>query len=150
MSELERWRVNLLIRTLATRHKTFAGVGLLRLGLYPGQETVLLILDRFGPMTQRQLVHWLGVEPPTLSTIAKKLEAAGFIVRERSSDDARSVVVDLTPKGRELLPAIREIGRDLAEITLNGMDDQTVELLMKAMNKAVGNLAKGCPSVPNP
>lgn len=148
MSELERWRVNLLIRTLATRHKTCAGVGLLRLGLYPGQETVLLILDRFGPMTQRQLVDRLGVEPPTVSAIAKKLEAGGFIARNRSCEDARTTIVDLTLKGRALLPAIRDVGRNLAETTLDGMDDETVEELMRSMKRAVDNLSAGCRSRP--
>lgn len=148
MTELERWRVNLLIRTLATRHKTAAGVRLACIGLFPGQETVLLVLDRFGPMTQRQLVNRLGVEPPTLSAIAKKLESAGLIDRRASSEDRRAVVVDLTPKGRDLLPAIREIGSELAEITLDRMDDETVRLLMRAMKRAIGNLSRTCPPSP--
>lgn len=136
----EGWRINLLIRTLATRHRTYAAIRLARIGLYPGQEVVLLVLDRFGAMTQRQLVDRLGIEPPTLSTVARKLEAGGFISREPSTDDRRATIVTITGKGRDLLPVIREIGRDVAETTLDGMDEETVQVLMRSMLHAIHNL----------
>lgn len=144
MDGSQRWHVNLLIRNLAMRHKGCAGVELAKIGLFPGQETVLIVLDRFGSMTQRQLVDQLGVEPPTLSTVARKLEAAGLISRTPCPKDARATIVDLTGKGRDLLPEIRRIGRDLAERTLAGMDDETVEQLMIAMEQAIRNLDEGC------
>jgi DNA-binding MarR family transcriptional regulator len=56
---------------------------------------VLLVLDRFGSMTQRQLVDRFGIEPP-LSTVARKLEAGGFIAREPSTDDRRATIVTIT------------------------------------------------------
>jgi DNA-binding MarR family transcriptional regulator len=138
----QRWRINLLIRTLATRHRTAAAIRLASIGLFPGQETVLLALDRFGPMTQRELVERLGVEPPTLSSMAKKLEVAGYIDRRPSLEDRRAIIVALTPAGQELLPAVRQIGHDLAEVTLDRMDDETVRMLMRAMKRAIGNLSR--------
>lgn len=139
-----RWRCNLLIRELALRHRMRAGVELTKIGLYPGQETVLIVLDRFGSMSQRQLVRHLSIEPPTMSTMAKRLEAAGFISRTPSPCDARMTVVDLTEKGREALPDVYRIGRDLAELTLAGMDDDTVATFMRAMTQAVTNLTEEC------
>lgn len=147
MYATERWRVNVLIRTLATRHRTYAATGLARIGLYPGQETLLLVLDRFGPMTQRQLGERLGVEPPTLSVMAKRLEGRGFIARATSPKDSRATIVELTDRGRELLPEIREIGRDLAESTLEGMDEETVRVLMRGMLEAIHNLEDRCAAV---
>jgi DNA-binding MarR family transcriptional regulator len=140
----ERWRINVLTRTLATRHRTYAAVGLARIGLYPGQETLLLALDRFGPMTQRQLGERLGVEPPTLSVMARKLEARGVIGRTPSPDDSRATIVTLTDKGRDLLPDIQELGRDLAETTLAGMDEETVQAMMRGMLQAIRNLEDRC------
>ena len=146
MGESQRWQVNLLIRTLALRHKGRAGTALARIGLFPGQETVLMVLDRFGPMTQRQLVDHLGVEPPTLSTVARKLETGDFVSRTPCPTDARAMVVDLTDKGRALLPEIRRIGRDLAETTLAGMDGETVRVLMETLQRAIENLDEKCPT----
>ncbi len=144
MDGSQRWHINLLIRSLALRHRGCAGTELAKIGLYPGQETVLIVLERFGPMTQRQLVDRLGIEPPTLSTVARKLEAAGLVARVPSPCDARATIVNLTDRGRELLPEIRRIGRELAETTLAGMDDETVELLMTAIRQATRNLEKEC------
>jgi|SRR5690606_9826873 len=144
MYGVERWRINVLIRTLAVRHRTCAAVGLGRIGLYPGQETVLLALDRFGPMTQRQLVEWLGIEPPTLSSIAGKLEAGGFIVRSPSPQDRRATIVELTEKGRDLLPAIREVMAELAELSLEGIDEETAQVMMRGMLQAIRNLEGRC------
>lgn len=149
MDGSQRWHVNLLIRSLALRHKNCAGARLAKIGLFPGQETVLIVLDRFGPMTQRQLVDQLGVEPPTLSTVVRKLERGGLVTRTTSSSDARATIVELTGEGRALLPEIFRIGRELAERTLAGMDDETVELLMTAMKEAIRNLERDCPGRPN-
>lgn len=148
MDGSQRWQVNLLIRTLALRHRGCAGTELASIGLFPGQETVLIVLDRFGPMTQRQLVDRLGIEPPTLSSIARKLESAGLVARTPSPCDGRATIVALTGRGRELLPDIRRIGRELAERTLAGMDDDTVELLMATMRQAIQNLDDDCPRPP--
>lgn len=144
MYGVERWRINVLIRTLAQRHRTAAAVGLARLGLYPGQETLLLSLDRFGPMTQRQLGERLGVEPPTLSSIAGKLEAGGFIERAPSTDDRRATIVSLTEQGAAQLPAIREVMADLAGVALEGMDDVTAQAMMRGMVQAIRNLEDRC------
>jgi hypothetical protein len=38
------------------------------------------------------------------------------------------------------LPVIREIGRDVAETTLDGMDEETVQMLMRSMLHAIHNL----------
>ncbi len=149
MDGSQRWHINLLIRSLALRHRGCAGTALARIGLFPGQETVLIVLDRFGPMTQRQLVDHLGIEPPTLSAVARKLELAGLVARTPSPCDARATIVDLTGKGRDLLPEIRRIGRNLAERTLAGMDDETVELLMTAIRQATRNLEGDCRREPS-
>lgn len=144
MSELPRWRCNLLIRELALRHRMRAGMELAKIGLHPGQETVLIVLDRFGAMNQRDLGAHLNIEPPTLSSIAKKLEAAGLITRTPCPRDARATMVAPTDHGRELLPEIYRIGRELAETTLAGMDDATVATFMAAMSQAIASLEAGC------
>ncbi len=145
MSELPRWRCNLLVRELALRHRMRAGLALATIGLHPGQETVLIVLDRFGAMNQRDLGAHLNIEPPTLSSIAKKLEAAGLIMRSPYPTDARATLVELTERGRALLPDIYRIGRELAETTLAGMDDATVAAFLAAMSQAIANLEADCP-----
>lgn len=46
----------------------------------------------------------LGLEPSTITPAVKRLEAAGFLSRRRSTADERLVEVFLTEKGKELHP----------------------------------------------
>lgn len=46
----------------------------------------------------------LGLEPSTITPAVKRLEAAGFLSRRRSTADERLVEVFLTDKGKELHP----------------------------------------------
>ncbi|MCW2627223.1 MAG: MarR family transcriptional regulator, organic hydroperoxide resistance regulator [Mycobacterium sp.] len=68
---------------------------------YP-QYLVLLVLWEEGRITVGGLGERLQLDSGTLSPLLKRLEANGFVRRERSSDDERLVDVTLTPAGRRL------------------------------------------------
>lgn len=74
-----------------------------RHGLYPAQ---LRILDQAaaceGRTTPSELALAQGVSLPTISDSLAALANKGLITRERSEDDARRIVVRLTPRGRRL------------------------------------------------
>jgi len=44
----------------------------------------------------------LALESSTITPLVKRLEAAGFLTRERNPKDERQVIVSLTAKGRSL------------------------------------------------
>jgi MarR family transcriptional regulator, organic hydroperoxide resistance regulator len=68
---------------------------------YP-QYLVLLVLWEEGRTTVGRLGERLQLDSGTLSPLLKRLEANGFIRRQRSRDDERTVHVTLTPAGRRL------------------------------------------------
>jgi DNA-binding MarR family transcriptional regulator len=68
---------------------------------YP-QYLVLLVLWEEGRVTVGQLGERLQLDSGTLSPLLKRLEANGFVRRERSSVDERLVDVTLTDAGRKL------------------------------------------------
>lgn len=68
---------------------------------YP-QYLVLLVLWEEESVTVRRLGERLQLDSGTLSPLLKRLEANGFVRRERSSEDERHVVVTLTAAGRKL------------------------------------------------
>lgn len=68
---------------------------------YP-QYLVLLVLWEEDQVTVRRLGERLQLDSGTLSPLLKRLEANGFIRRERSLHDERQVEVTLTPAGRKL------------------------------------------------
>ena len=68
---------------------------------YP-QYLVLLALREEGRATVGRLGERLQLDSGTLSPLLKRLEANGFIRRERSTTDDRLVEITLTPAGRRL------------------------------------------------
>jgi hypothetical protein len=56
------------------------------LGLHTGQEALLLELARTGPMISAQLSEALGCEPPSVTLMTSKLEAAGHLRRKWLAD----------------------------------------------------------------
>ncbi|CAM5689185.1 MarR family transcriptional regulator [Mycolicibacterium aubagnense] len=68
---------------------------------YP-QYLVLLVLWEEDRVTVGRLGERLQLDSGTLSPLLKRLEANGFIRRERSQQDERQVEVTLTSAGRKL------------------------------------------------
>ena len=49
--------------------------------LKPGQAGCLFILSKEGKLPQKDIAKKLGVKPPSITALLKKLEARGLIIR---------------------------------------------------------------------
>ncbi|KAB1905304.1 MarR family transcriptional regulator [Micromonospora sp. AMSO1212t] len=72
------------------------------MGLTHPQYLVMLALWQHAPLSGRDLSRLLQLDPGTLSPLLKRLEAAGYIRRERDAADERSLAVSLTAAGQAL------------------------------------------------
>jgi MarR family transcriptional regulator, organic hydroperoxide resistance regulator len=94
------------------------------MGLTHPQYLVMLALWQHEPLSVKELGGLLQLDPGTLSPLLKRLQALGYIHRERSARDERTLAVTLTPAGRRLKaeaekipPAIVDrLGMDLGEL----------------------------------
>ncbi|MFJ8685972.1 MarR family winged helix-turn-helix transcriptional regulator [Micromonospora wenchangensis] len=94
------------------------------MGLTHPQYLVMLALWQYAPLSVRELSRLLQLDPGTLSPLLKRLEAAGYLRRERDPADERSLAVSLTESGRALRgraeqipPAVvARLGLPLAEL----------------------------------
>jgi DNA-binding MarR family transcriptional regulator len=132
--------INQAIRLLSLRHRARAAALLAPLGLHPGQEALLLELARTGPMIQAQLSEALGCEPPSVTLMTRKLEAAGHIRRGPAPSDRRASVVELTGSGEALADRVKRLWCALAEETVTGLPAQAVAGLPDLLNALTGNV----------
>jgi DNA-binding MarR family transcriptional regulator len=79
------------------------------LGLTYTQYITFLVLWEKDGLTVSEIGSRLMLDNGTLSPMLKKMEQAGYIVRERSKDDDRVVIISLTQKGRDLKEEAKEI-----------------------------------------
>lgn len=71
-------------------------------GLSEQQWRVVRALIDFGPMEPRQIVQLCGISSPSLTGVLARMDELGWVRRERFDNDARRVMVTLTPKSRAL------------------------------------------------
>ncbi|MCI4063836.1 MarR family transcriptional regulator [Micromonospora sp. R77] len=111
------------------------------MGLTHPQYLVMLALWQHAPLSVRELSRLLQLDPGTLSPLLKRLEASGYLRRERDPADERSLAVTLTERGRALRaeaeripPAIVErLGMPVAELTrLHGTLTEVIEAARQA------------------
>lgn len=86
------------------------------------QYSVLGVLIREGESTVGELASRERVQPPSMTRTVNALVDDGYVVRRPSATDGRSVLVDLTEKGRETVLADRRrrdawLARELKALT---------------------------------
>ncbi len=73
-----------------------------QLGITYPQYLVLSALWQRDGQTVGAIADRLSLESSTITPLVKRLEAAGFVTRQRNPDDERQVTVSLTGKGNDL------------------------------------------------
>ena len=88
-----------------------------RLGLtYPQYLVMLVLWEQDGP-TVSELGERLFLDSGTLTPLLKRMEAAGWLSRQRASDDERRVIVSLSAEGRALKRRAQGVPLELASAT---------------------------------
>src|SRR6187455_456999 len=85
------------------------------MGLTHPQYLVMLALWESSPRTAGDIASALYLEPATLSPLLKRLEAAGYITRQRNPEDERALAVRLTPAGQELRSQAEKVPGQVVE-----------------------------------
>ncbi len=79
------------------------------------QYLVMMVLWEEKRKSVRELGECLYLDSGTLTPLLKKLEAKGYIVRERCPEDERCVIVSLTAAGAELKGKAQSVPVCMAE-----------------------------------
>ena len=80
---------------------------------YPQYVTLLALWEQDG-LTVGELGEKLFLDSGTLTPLLKRMQAAGLVERERSSEDERVVRITLTAKGSALYDAAADINAAIA------------------------------------
>ncbi|MCP1659242.1 MarR family winged helix-turn-helix transcriptional regulator [Neisseria perflava] len=111
-----------------------------KLGLTYTQWITLIALGEAENQTVKQLGEKLFLASNTLTPLLKGLEKQGLVVRARSQQDERQVVVNLTAAGREKLA---ESHACLDIFQSYGLSVEETVALQKAVSKLRDNLLAG-------
>jgi DNA-binding MarR family transcriptional regulator len=121
-------------------HRGNVGELLAEVGLHVGQEMVLIELWREDGLRGGELAERLGVEPPTVTKMLRRLERCGLVSRRQDSEDARSFRVYLTDEGRALEEPVVLCWERVEEKALAGMSAGERRSLRRLLTKVRANL----------
>lgn len=107
-----------------------------QLGLTYPQYIAIVALWEEDNQTVSSLGEKLFLESNTLTPMLKKLEAMGYVRRQRDAKDERQVVVSLTEAGRRL----REKGLGMSLVKASGLSSEEFRKLQKGVVALRDNL----------
>jgi DNA-binding MarR family transcriptional regulator len=121
------------------------------------------LVSDLGPVTATQLSQWTGMSPTTISAMLRRCQARGELARTPNADDRRSILVELTERGRAVyeaaLPALAmaqqrfaehlDLPEDDARATLQRVDAAAREALKLPARpyRVTGSLPAGTPAL---
>ena len=125
----------------AKAHRSRSGAHLSRIGLHPGQESVLKALADLDGQTMSQLAQVLAVQPPTVTKMITRLAGQGLVRRAASETDGRLARVHLTDDGRNRIEDIDTAWKRLEKEALAGLDEKDRKRLRRLLREIERNLS---------
>jgi MarR family transcriptional regulator for hemolysin len=119
---------------------TYADQRARQFGISRAQWAVLVRLDRSEGLKQSELAEILDLQPITLTRLLDRLAGNGLIERRADPNDRRANRLYLTPAARPLLDRLADLGTDMMETILEGLDRKTVERMLHDLEAVKTNL----------
>src|SRR5688572_6995301 len=111
------------------------------MGCHPTDQECIDLLDWTGPLTAGEIGAHLGLSSGAVTGLVDRLEAGGWVRRERDPHDRRRVVVHLsTERGDELWPLYQPLAEAI-EAYRDGLDGRDLRVVVEFLEFANETIA---------
>ena len=128
-----------LLRRLKQSIVSAADVHLSEHDLTHAQWGPLLLLHMNGPSSVAHLVRELDTDAGAMTRLLDRLEAKNLCQRERSADDRRVVMVNLSEEGLKITAEMTAVLSDVFNAHLDGFSEDEWRLLLKMLQRMLAN-----------
>lgn len=101
----------------------------------------ILVICRHPGISQDAIARRLFINKSNVTRSLIYLEAHGFVTREHSSEDRRSILVHPTEKAYEVLPRVREIIRGWNDYITEGFSEEELEMYLEMSRRLAARAA---------
>jgi DNA-binding MarR family transcriptional regulator len=134
-SELKKYPGYFLARARFIAFRTFERhVGAVY-DLRPVEFSLMLLLASNMQVTQSQLSAALGVAPPNMTGVLRRLESRGLIARKRAEADKRMQFIELTGTGSSLLEQAHAVGKTMDKAWMGKLTRAEQAMLLELLSK---------------
>ena len=123
-------------KEIVRRYKPFLD----EMGITYTQYIAMMVLWERGSVTVSRLGECLYLDSGTLTPVLKTLEAKGLVVRKRSAEDERSVIVEATEAGMALREQAVTVPPRMGACVNLSQEDAAE--LYRILHKLIGNIGK--------
>jgi len=105
------------------------------------EALVLLVFSSRGSLPLGKMGERLQVHPTSVTSIVRRLEAAGLVVRRAHPEDGRAVLAEITDAGRDLVEVSTQdlVAADFALGALPDDDLERLSELLRPVREAAGD-----------
>ncbi|MBB3999026.1 MarR family winged helix-turn-helix transcriptional regulator [Aureimonas pseudogalii] len=108
-------------------------------GLYPGQDSLLLLLGERDGLALREVAQALAVRPPTITKTIARMTKEGLVEKRVCTTDARQSFVHLTERGHGVLATVRQARDETERTALRGLKRKERKTLRKLLARVERN-----------
>jgi DNA-binding MarR family transcriptional regulator len=101
---------------------------------------VMAVLNQHPGCSMQQLAEHTGVDRTSLAHTVTLMARQGLLTRQARETDRRSIVLDLTPRGRDLLGRILPTVLAHSSQALSGFKATEIRVLFKLLQRMAGNI----------
>lgn len=104
------------------------------------QYITMMVMWEGKQLTVKELGEYLYLDSGTLTPVLKKLESKGYVLRSRSKDDERNLIVTLTEQGERLKDEAYEIPMKVGQCVK--LKPEEAKLLYQLLYKVLNGMSQ--------
>lgn len=108
----------------------------------PAQGRILFVLWQEGPMSIYELAKRVSLGKSTLTNALDRLESSGEVMRVRSSDDRRKIVIELTPQNKATQKLYEEVSRKMTKLFYRSFSSDEIARFEHDLERILRNVTE--------
>ena len=110
-------------------------------GLSPAHgEILFLLFKKENPISITEIVKETNKPKSTLTSNLRTLNKYGYINRISNPKDSRSCIIELSKKGKTLIPTFREVAEEVEMTLFKNVDNKEKALFQNLLNQMNKNI----------
>lgn len=112
-----------------------------KIGIYPGQHTLLTAISQKEGRSQKELADLISVKPATVAVMIRRMEHSGLLYRRPDDGDKRIMHIYLTESGKEKMALLNQVFLRMEKECFQNFALEELEEFTQTLHKIEQNLS---------
>ncbi len=113
-----------------------------RIETNPALGRILFVLWEQGPLPIHELARRVSLGKSTLTSALDRLESQGHVVRVRSPEDRRKILIKLTARNEAMHALYEDVSREMSDVFYAGLNAGDITRFERTLQHILDNLTR--------